>query len=317
MPETPALSAETAALIAGQYADRPHLRPAFDALLGVLGGVGPEITVVARRTQVSLVGPRRTFAIVQSTSRRRIDVRLRLPRSAAGGPLTPVPGSRVELFTVRLELASAADISAGAVAALRRAYEQNARPPGPRAPRRPRPTGPRRIAALAIEGHDLPGRSCAPDDAGRDYANVHVGLCTTARGVDGLVEVPGHPWKLAGVVRGDADTARWEFDVAVTSDGEGIDVTGPCVLGRPGARGLKLAWGDVGEDGRFELFRAFGLAFADVDRTLLEAATHPGRRLTARLRLRDAKGNPRCARVPPGDVAWSIVERGQGDGRHG
>jgi len=304
------LSDEARGLIAGQYADRPHLRPVFDAVLGALADIGPQITVEARRTQVSLVGPRRTFAIIQAGTRKRVDVALRLPRSAVGGPLKPVPGSRVELFTVRLELASSGDLSAAAVAALRRAYDENAAPPGPRAPRRQRPAGERRVAALAIEGHDLPGRSCAPDDAGRAYAEVHVGLCTTARGQEGLVEVPGHPWKLTGMVPGDAPAVRWEFAVSVFAGEDGIDITGPHVMGRRGARGFKLAWGEVGTDGRFRLFRACGLALADMGPALIEAATQPGRRLTARLGLTDAKGNPRCARVRPPDVVWEVVDDG-------
>ena len=61
------LTASADELIAGQYADRPRLRPILDAVLAVLPSLGPA-TVQARKTLVSLVGPRRTFAVVQATT---------------------------------------------------------------------------------------------------------------------------------------------------------------------------------------------------------------------------------------------------------
>ena len=45
-------------LIAGQYADRPQLRPILEAVLAELPGLGP-VTVQARRTLVTLFTPRR------------------------------------------------------------------------------------------------------------------------------------------------------------------------------------------------------------------------------------------------------------------
>ena len=57
-------------LIAGQYADRPQLRSILDAVLAALPALGP-VTVQARKTFVSLVSPRRTFAVVQATTRTR------------------------------------------------------------------------------------------------------------------------------------------------------------------------------------------------------------------------------------------------------
>jgi hypothetical protein len=50
------LTADADALIAGQYADRPHLRPVLEAVLVALPALGP-VTVQARKTFVSLVSP--------------------------------------------------------------------------------------------------------------------------------------------------------------------------------------------------------------------------------------------------------------------
>ena len=52
-------------LIQGQYADRPQLRPIFEAILNAAAGLG-DVTIQARKTYVSLVTARRTFARVQA-----------------------------------------------------------------------------------------------------------------------------------------------------------------------------------------------------------------------------------------------------------
>jgi hypothetical protein len=49
---------EAEELIAGQYVDRPQLRPVLDAVLAALPALGP-VTVQARKTFVSLSTPRR------------------------------------------------------------------------------------------------------------------------------------------------------------------------------------------------------------------------------------------------------------------
>src|SRR5438477_10537325 len=65
------LQATADELIDGQYADRPDLRPILDAILGLLPTVG-EVEVQARKTYVALLTPKRTFAAVQPTTRKRV-----------------------------------------------------------------------------------------------------------------------------------------------------------------------------------------------------------------------------------------------------
>jgi Family of unknown function (DUF5990) len=43
-----------------------------------------------------------------------------------------------------------------------------------------------------------------------------------------------------------------------------------------------------------------------VDHALIEEAMHPERRLVARVRLTDTRGNPIYARLRPPDIAWSV-----------
>src|SRR5262249_23497048 len=77
------LTAHADELIDAQYADRPRLRPVLDAVLAALPALGP-VTVQARKTLVSLVGPRRTFAVVQATTKNRVDLGLRLDNEKPG-----------------------------------------------------------------------------------------------------------------------------------------------------------------------------------------------------------------------------------------
>src|SRR5947207_756696 len=85
------MTADADELIEGQYADRPQLRPILDAVLALLPALGPA-TVQARKTIVSLVSPRRTFAVVRATTKDRVDLGLRLDDDEPGGRLQSAKG---------------------------------------------------------------------------------------------------------------------------------------------------------------------------------------------------------------------------------
>src|SRR2546422_9215353 len=75
-------------LIDGQYADRAQLRPIFDALIDAAAGLGPG-TIQARKTYFSLVSPRRTFSRLPATTKKRLDLGLRVGRRKPKGRLQP------------------------------------------------------------------------------------------------------------------------------------------------------------------------------------------------------------------------------------
>ncbi|MGH7560931.1 MAG: DUF5655 domain-containing protein [Gemmatimonadales bacterium] len=110
------------ALIDTQYADRAALRPVLDALIRASTGLGP-VVVRARKTFVSLVTPRRTFARVQSKARTRVDLCLRLPEHTPVGRLRRSKLHATMPF--QIGLASADEVDAEVVEWLRRAYEAN------------------------------------------------------------------------------------------------------------------------------------------------------------------------------------------------
>ena len=109
-------------LIDGQYADRPQLRPVFDAIINAAAGLG-EVTIQTRKTYVSLVTPRRTFARIQPTTKSRVDLGLRLEGHKPGGRLQP---SKIqETMRLQIGLASVDDIDAEVLNWLQEAYDQN------------------------------------------------------------------------------------------------------------------------------------------------------------------------------------------------
>jgi hypothetical protein len=113
-------------LIGRQYQDRPELRPVLDAVLTALPDVGPVVVVQARKTYISLVSERRTFAVVQASTKNRVDLGLRLKDGKAGGRLQSGHGIGNGSMTVKLTLGAAKELDREALAWLKRAYRENA-----------------------------------------------------------------------------------------------------------------------------------------------------------------------------------------------
>jgi hypothetical protein len=297
------LSADADELIAGQYADRPQLRPILDAVLAALPPLGP-MTAVARTHCVSFVSPRRNFAAAEATTKSRVDLGLRLDGVAPAGRLLAARNMNASSMNLRIALTEPGDVDDEVRGWLGRAYDAGVAPPAPRRPaRRPGPV----IGTMTvlIDGFDLPGLTCSPGPEG-EHTSVHVALS----GQDSsrpFLEMPGRGGARAlEPVPGDALSARWEVPVTVRRGEDGLDFGGPFVRGARDDRHLGLAWGDVPGDGTLRLFRALKMRLVDVDPALIEGALRPGRRLVARIRLTDARGNPICARVNPPYLTWAV-----------
>jgi Family of unknown function (DUF5990) len=144
---------------------------------------------------------------------------------------------------------------------------------------------------IQIEGRDLPATRGGPKADALRLANVHVGV---QRDKDVVDRIPA--W---------ADQATWQFEITSREVDELLDVGGPWVHGRPGARFLYLSWGNV-TGSMFEGFRRAKLMFTDIPTELLRAAHEGEGVLTAELGLTDATGGPLCARVRPPAITWSL-----------
>jgi len=111
-------------LVDAQYAGRPELRPILDAVLGAASSLG-EVDVQARKTYVALLTPRRTFAVVQATTKRRVDLGLRLSTTKPAGRLVPGKGVGNDAINLRIGLESVDDLDQEALDWLERAYRES------------------------------------------------------------------------------------------------------------------------------------------------------------------------------------------------
>ena len=144
---------------------------------------------------------------------------------------------------------------------------------------------------VVIRGHHLPGRTWSA--AGEAHDSVHVGLQERSDPV--------------GLVPGDAASATWQLDVRVAPGPDGgPDFRGPAVHGKRGDRFLYLTWGNLAPDGSFTMFRRAKLMLNRVDPSLVRAAEDGGGPLVATVDLTDACGGPRCARVDPPALEWTV-----------
>jgi len=108
-------------LIQKQYADRTQLRPIYDAIIIAAERYG-ELVIQARKTYVSLVTPRRTFARVQPR-RTHVDLGLRLENCEVGGRLET---SRLHhTMRVQIALTRPAEVDAEVQCWIERAYLEN------------------------------------------------------------------------------------------------------------------------------------------------------------------------------------------------
>jgi|SRR5919202_1265382 hypothetical protein len=118
------LTASFEELIDAQYADRPELRAILDRIVSLATGVG-EVKVQARKGYVTLVSPRRSFALIRAATRKRLDLGLRLEGESARARLKPAGSMPQNWATVKFELRSVEDVDEEVREALAAAYRAN------------------------------------------------------------------------------------------------------------------------------------------------------------------------------------------------
>jgi hypothetical protein len=118
------LTATADELVDAQYAAKPALRPVYDAVVAAALALG-EVHVQARKGYVSLVGPRRTFAVVQASTKSRVDLGLRLPGREPDGRLLTAKSIGNGDCTVRFALTTVDEVDDEVVDLLAETYAAN------------------------------------------------------------------------------------------------------------------------------------------------------------------------------------------------
>lgn len=109
-------------LVAAQYqGPKADLRPVYDALIKAVQSFGKDVEVAPKKTYVSL-RRRKQFALVQPSTRDRIDVGINLRGTPSGGRLE-ASGSFNAMVSHRVRVTSKKDVDAELKAWLRQAYD--------------------------------------------------------------------------------------------------------------------------------------------------------------------------------------------------
>jgi hypothetical protein len=108
-------------LVAVQYAgDKAGLRPIYDKLIKAVRAFGSDVEVSPKKTYVSLRRAKQ-FALIQPTTKTRIDVGINLKGVTASGRLES-SGSFNSMVTHRVRIEAAADVDKELIGWLRQAY---------------------------------------------------------------------------------------------------------------------------------------------------------------------------------------------------
>ena len=118
------MTATATELIDDQYADRRELRPILDRVVATARSAGI-VTVQARKTYVSLMTPRRKFAVVEATTKSRVDLSLRIEAEPGGGRLEPMNPDANNGMNLRIALQSPEEVDDDVRHWLTRAYAAN------------------------------------------------------------------------------------------------------------------------------------------------------------------------------------------------
>lgn len=107
--------------IAYLFEGKEALRPIYDRLIAAADKLGPDVEIAPKKANVS-VRRRKQFALIQPSTRTRVDLGLILRDREPQGRLEP-SGSFNAMFTHRVKLASSEEIDAEVLTWLEEAYD--------------------------------------------------------------------------------------------------------------------------------------------------------------------------------------------------
>ena len=116
-------AASTDDLVASQYSGaKTELRPIYDALIKAVGALGKDVEIAPKKAYVSLRRSRQ-FALIQPSTKTRVDLGLNLKSAEAAGRLER-SGSFNTMVSHRVRLESPKDVNKDVKAWLKQAYSE-------------------------------------------------------------------------------------------------------------------------------------------------------------------------------------------------
>jgi predicted transport protein len=111
------------ALVDAQYAgDKAALKPIYDAVVKAVKALGKDVEIAPKKSYVSL-RRNKQFALIQPTTKTRVDLGINLKGAAPEGKLE-ASGSFNSMVSHRVRLETAKDVNADIKKWLKQAYEQ-------------------------------------------------------------------------------------------------------------------------------------------------------------------------------------------------
>jgi len=111
--------AGTGDLVDAQYRGKEHLRPIFDAIVAAVTSFGTDVEIAPKKAGVSLRRSKQ-FALVEPTTKTRVDVGLNLKGTEPGGRLEAAGG----MCTHRVRITAPTEVDGELIAWLRDAWER-------------------------------------------------------------------------------------------------------------------------------------------------------------------------------------------------
>lgn len=109
-------------LVDTQYSGpKAELRPIYEKILNAVGAFGPDLEVAPKKTYVSL-RRKKQFALVQPSTKTRVDIGINIKGKPASGRLQ-ASGSFNSMVSHRVQLSEAREVDAEVVAWLKEAFE--------------------------------------------------------------------------------------------------------------------------------------------------------------------------------------------------
>jgi predicted transport protein len=118
-----ALAESDAQMLDNQYVGKAHLRPLYDRLMEIMQSFGEDVTPGVRKTYVALKR-KKQFAIIQASTKTRMDVGLKLKGTAVTTRLQEAGNFGSGSVTHKVALSSLADIDDELLHWLQMAYKQ-------------------------------------------------------------------------------------------------------------------------------------------------------------------------------------------------